>query len=99
MVKFGKLSSLLKLAVIKLYDIFFITIKLGNGWILIIDQNKVNLIHIWISAKNSTCIVCFYFIFYDCTNIPSEWPLKKGVWKKWCIHVHHIIIIALSFFQ
>ena len=40
MVKFGKFKSLFKLALTKLYDIFFISMKLGKGWILIIDQKQ-----------------------------------------------------------
>ena len=40
--QFGKFKPLLNLALKKLYDIFFISIKFGKGWILIIDQNNVN---------------------------------------------------------
>ena len=52
MVQFGKFKPSSKLDLTKVYDIFSISIKLGKGWRLIIDQNNVNLIHTWISTES-----------------------------------------------
>ena len=63
MVQFGKFKPLLKLAITKLYDIFSISIKLGKGWRLTIDQNNVNPIHTWISTES---LHTLQFAFIPC---------------------------------
>ena len=46
MVQFGKFKPTLKLAPQNNpYEIFFISIKLGKGWILFIGRKNVKLIH------------------------------------------------------
>ena len=63
MVRCGKFKHLLNLALKKLYDIFYLTIQLGKGWILNIGQNNVNVIHTWIPTESVhvsfTSIPCF----------------------------------------
>ena len=48
MVKFGKFKPLFKLALTKLYDICFISMKLGKGWILIIDQKTMSISYMYL---------------------------------------------------